>query len=376
MLYILALSMLPNVGSKNAKLLMSYCGSAEKVFKLPAGKLTRVPNIGKLTADAIVAHREDALKRAEKQLQIAEKQQVQILPYTHEDFPQRFRNHDDMPFLIFKKGKASLNQPRSVAIVGTRKATDYGKNFTADIIKDLKKYKPMIVSGLAYGIDIQAHRSALQQELPTIAALASGLDTIYPAAHKNTAEQICQNGALISEYPFGVKPEARHFPHRNRLIAALADVVLVAEAAIKGGALITAEIANVYGKDVFALPGSLDMTYSEGCNHLIKTHKAHLLTSISDIDYIARWDTDDMIPAHNNGIEVSTTKPKKTALFQELPESERRIAQVIQTAGGTLAIDEIAIKAELPMSEVSVALFQMEFKDLIKALPGKQYQLT
>src|SRR6185295_17331439 len=283
----LALHLVPGIGDRLIKQLVSYCGSAENVFKTPKGKLLRIPGIGGVTAEAI--RTENTLHEAEQELKKAEKEDVEILFYTDKKFPSRLKAIEDSPSLLYVKGNTNLNQAKIVAIVGTRQATAYGRGMVDRIVEGLVPHQALIISGLAYGIDIQAHKQALRQNLSTVGILGSGMDVIYPAAHKETARKMLDYGGLITENRFGTQPDAHHFPARNRIIAGLCDALIIVEAAEKGGALITAEIANSYNKDVFAVPGNIGQTFSEGCNKLIKINKAHLLASSKDVEYIMNW---------------------------------------------------------------------------------------
>jgi DNA processing protein len=282
----LALVFTSGIGDVLARYLISYCGSAEAVFKTPKTKLLKIPNIGEVTAAAILS--KEGWYKAENQLNICEKNEIEVLFYTDKNYPDRLKNIADAPVLLFYKGTANLNASKVVSVVGTRKSTSYGKTVTEEIIEGLKKFQDIqVVSGLAFGIDVIAHKAALKQSIPTIGVMATGHDTIYPAVHKQISTQMLeQGGGLLTEYSWGTKTEPGFFPARNRIIAGLADAVIVVEAAKAGGALITAEIANSYNKDVFAIPGNLGNTYSEGCNNLIKTHKANLMMGVKDLEYI------------------------------------------------------------------------------------------
>jgi DNA processing protein len=244
----LALHFIPGVGDHLIKQLISYCGSAEQVFRTPKGRLLKIPGIGQVTAESIIS--EKSFRHAEDELRKAEKEETEILFFTDKNYPQRLKGIVDAPSILYHKGNASLNHPKTVAIVGTRQATEYGKQIASRIVESLKPHDPLIVSGLAYGIDIQAHKQALKVGLPTLAVMGSGIDIIYPSAHSDTAKRIATQGGLLSENKFGTKPDAHNFPARNRIIAGLCDALIVVEAADKGGALITAEIANSYNKDV------------------------------------------------------------------------------------------------------------------------------
>ncbi len=266
-LYQVALNLVPGVGDVLIRHLVSYCGSPEAIFKTPKSKLQRVPGIGTKHANAI-ANRQ-ILTDAEQELKTIEKEGAEILFFTDKQYPKRLKPVYDAPTLLYYKGQPILNSSKVVAIVGTRKATSYGRRMVEEIIEGLRALDPIVVSGLAYGIDIHAHKIALQNKLRTVAVLASGLDVIYPYAHKNIADEMRVRGGIMSENKFGTKPDAHLFPARNRIIAASCDVLLVVEAAARGGALITAEIANNYDREVMAVPGDLNRNFSQGCNNLI-----------------------------------------------------------------------------------------------------------
>ncbi|HRG11398.1 MAG TPA: DNA-processing protein DprA, partial [Cyclobacteriaceae bacterium] len=238
----------PGIGDFLLKQVVSYCGSAEQVFKTPKGKLLKIPGVGEVSAEAI--KHGDTFKEAERELKKAEREEVEIILYTDKKYPLRLKSIEDAPALLYYKGNQNLNVPKTVGIVGTRQATEYGKEMVERICQELAPHNPLIISGLAYGIDIAAHKAALKNNLPTIGVMGSGMDVIYPAAHKETAKKMQNLGALITENRFGTKPDAHNFPARNRIIAGMCDALIVVEAAEKGGALITADIANSYNKDV------------------------------------------------------------------------------------------------------------------------------
>src|SRR5690606_16227964 len=230
--------------------------------------------------------------------------------YTDKNYPTRLKQINDAPSLLYVKGNVDFENQKMVAIVGTRKATEYGKRCVEDLVAELVPHRATIVSGLAYGIDIHAHKQAVKNDLPTFGVMGSGMDIIYPSAHKETAKKMFANGGLITEHPFGTKPDAHNFPARNRIVAALSDAVIIVEAAAKGGALITADIANSYNKDVFAMPGNLRQSHSAGCNNLIKSNRAHLLTSVKDLEYIMNWDP-AVKPSRKESINLDTFAPEE-----------------------------------------------------------------
>lgn len=362
-LALLALHFLPGIGDYLIRQLVSYCGSAEKVFKTPRGKLLKVPGVGAVTADAILKGKSFA--RAEKELAMAEDNGVELLFFTDTKYPSRLRAIDDAPSLLYIKGHIDFENPKTVAIVGTRRATDYGKHCVEELVAGLVPHAPLIISGLAYGIDIQAHKTSLKNNLSTIGVLGSGIDVIYPAAHSETAKKMLATGGLVSENPMGTKPDAHHFPARNRIIAGLCDALVVVEAGETGGALITADIANSYNKDVFAFPGNIGQSYSFGCNNLIKANKAHLITSVKDLEYVMNWD-------------LSAKPEKKVPLILDNFEEPERLVLTLLSGhnNNTLMIDEISWKTNLPIGQLASVLLGLEFKGVIQSLPGKLYRLV
>jgi DNA processing protein len=360
----LALHFIPGIGHNLIKQLISYTGSADAVFKTPKGKLLKIPGIGDVTAESII--RQKSLLQAEKEFSLAEKQQVQIHFYTDKSFPSRLKQLPDAPTLLYSKGKINFESNKTVAIIGTRKATQYGKEMVDLLTKDLVKHDPLIVSGLAYGIDIHAHKKALQYELNTIAIMGSGIDIIYPAAHKDTVNKMLNYGGIVTENHFGTAPDAHRFPERNRIIAGLADAVIVIEAAAKGGALITADIANSYNKDVFAIPGNIGQPTSEGCNKLIKTNQAHLINSVADLEYIMGWD------------KISNSKTTKQTLIEmsSFSEDEQLIIKAMIDLNKSIQIDELSWRVQVPVHQLAAILLNLEFKGAVQSLPGKQYKLS
>lgn len=360
-LSLLALHFIDGVGDYLIKQVISYTGSAEQVFKTPKGKLMQIPGIGEVTAKAILNGK--PFDQAEKELLKADKESVEVVFYMDKKYPSRLKNMADAPSILYLKGNINFENPKAVAIVGTRQATSYGRDCVEKIIKDLVPHNALIVSGLAYGIDIHAHKHAVKHKLSTIGIMGSGMDVIYPAAHKETAKKMFEHGGLVTENSFGTKPDAHNFPQRNRIIAGLCDALIVVEAAEKGGALITAEIANSYNKDVFAFPGGVGETYSAGCNNLIKSNRAHLLTSVKDLEYIMNWDA------------AEPQKKKASVSLAEYDENEQTVLKIMIDKKANVLIDELSWKANLPVSQLASVLLGLEFKGVVKSLPGKQYQL-
>ena len=358
----LALHFIPGIGNNLIKQLISYTGSANAVFNTTKGKLLKIPGIGNTIAESI--KQQKPLAEAEAEYKKAEKQGTSILFYTDADFPSRLKQIPDGPTLLYTKGNMNLEATVSVAIVGTRKASNYGKEMVEMLVEGFKAYDALIVSGLAYGIDIHAHKKALQQNLQTVAVMGSGMDIIYPAAHRDTTQKMLNQGGLITENKFGTPPDAHNFPERNRIIAGLADAIIVVEAAAKGGALITADIANSYNKDVFALPGNVGQSSSEGCNKLIKNNQAHLITSVADVAYIMGWDLE---------------KPKLMnvkAKLDSFDETEQKIIITLQDLDKPVQIDELSWRVQMPVYELASQLLNLEFKGAVQSLPGKQYKLS
>ncbi len=361
-LALLALHFIDGIGDYLIKQVISYTGSAEKAFKTPKGKLMQIPGVGEVTAEAILNGK--PFLEAEKELRRAEKESVELVFYMDKKYPSRLKSIPDAPSILYIKGNIDFENPKSVAIVGTRQATPYGKAQVEKIIQELAPHQPLIVSGLAYGIDIHAHKQAVKHNLPTIGIMGSGMDRIYPAAHRDTARKMFDLGGLVTENCFGTKPDAHNFPQRNRIIAGLCDALLVMEAAEKGGALITAEIANTYNKDVFACPGSIGETFSAGCNNLIKSNKAHLLTSVKDVEYIMGWDA------------AKPPKKKASATLEGYEPDEQTVLKVMIDKKANVLIDELSWKANLPVSQLASVLLGLEFKGIVKSMPGKQYALV
>jgi DNA processing protein len=361
-IYKVALGLIPGIGSVLAKQLVSYCGSAKAVFESGKTKLLKVPGIGPTLTSNIM--QSEALRKAEEQIVLAEKNGVSLLFFTDNEYPERLKHAYDAPPLLYFKGTANLNTARIIAIVGTRQSTDYGRQCTEQLVAELKKYNCLILSGLAYGIDITAHKAALKHEMPTVAAMASGMDIIYPAVHKSVAQQMVENGGgLLTENPFGTKPDAPQFPARNRIIAGLCDALVVSEAAAKGGALITADIANSYNKDVFAIPGNINQKVSEGCNNLIKSHQAALLTDVQDIVACLNWDLQKPV--------------RQPFLFETMnfSEEENRVINLLRQSR-EMMIDELTWRSEISAGRLASLLLNLELQGLVKVLPGKKFTLT
>ena len=366
----LALTLLPGIGPQLTRQLMSYGGAAKRVLTMPPGQLRRIPGVGAATVAVLTGkEREAAFRKAEMDLKKAEKDGVEILFYTNKRFPSRLKLIADAPAILYYQGTADLNAPKIVALVGTRQSTDYGREQTERIVRGLLPHRPLVVSGLAYGIDILAHRAALQEGLDTVGVMATGLDIIYPAAHRKTAEKMREQGGLLTEFPFGTPPDRYNFPARNRIISGLADGTVVVEAAIKGGALITAELALSYDRDVLAVPGNLGSAASEGCNALIKNNKAALYAEPLDLEQLLNWDA----ALHQSG----KFKPVPSYSTDDFTIEEFALLTVLATTNGREEqMDELAWKAQLPIHAVAALLLGLEFRNVVRALPGKKFALV
>ena len=363
-LYQVALKFIPGIGDINAKQLVSYCGSARAIFQSPKSKLQKIPGIGAKTVNSIVSSK--VLDQAEKEIENCQKKDLKILFYTDEEYPSRLKLVNDSPILLFSKGKSAFNKQKVVGIVGTRKATEYGKSVTEEIVSELAGHEATIVSGLAYGIDISAHRAALKSGLPTVGVLAGGLDKIYPSSHKKYADEMQEEGAIVSEKFLGTVPEAHFFPARNRIIAGMSDALVVVEAAEKGGALITAEIAYSYNREVFAVPGDLNNQFSKGCNRLISMQKANIYSGIADLEYLMNW------TKSSNGKQSA----QKVLDLDQLDEESRKVVVVLNEFKTGLQLDELSWKSQLSVNKVASILLNLEFDGLVKSLPGKKYKLN
>lgn len=359
--YRIALTQIPGIGAVLGKTLVSYCGSPEAVFKETKNRLKRIPGISEGLAESIVKN--EVMERAEEEVAFVKKHSINVLFFTDDEYPHRLKHCEDAPVLLYYKGKGNLNYERVLAIVGTRHATDYGKKVCEKIVADLAPLEVCIVSGLAYGIDTAAHKSAVKSNVPTVGVLAHGLDKIYPPDNKPLALKMMSNGGLITELISGTGLDPALFPRRNRIVAGMSDAVLVVESKINGGGLITAEIANSYNRDVFAVPGRADDKFSGGCNYLIKANKAALVESAEDITQMLGWQKKDA---------AKKPAPSQLAIFNELKADEKELVNILQQ-NGKLPIDSICLRAKLPMSKVSSALLNLEFQGLIRSLPGKIY---
>jgi DNA processing protein len=361
LLYKIAITKIVKVGPVTARNLISYCGGVKAVFEAKKKDLLKIPGVGNLTISNLLD--KNVLNEAEKELKYIEKNDVQTLFFLDKNYPQRLKHFQDSPILMYYKGTVDLNFPRIISIVGTRTPTASGKAICEEIVEGLASYNVLVVSGLAYGVDVVAHQKSLDIKTPTIGVLGHGLSQLYPSKHKKIAKQMLENGGLLTEFSSEVNVEREHFPMRNRIIAGMCDALIVIETAQKGGSMISAYMANNYSKDVFAVPGRLKDKFSQGCNHLIKTHKAALIESADDIAYIMRWDK----KSNNNSVQKS--------LFIELSEKEQQIVDLLQNVDD-LGIDKLSKVTQLNSSKMAELMLDLEFKGIVKTLPGKRYILV
>lgn len=362
LVYNIALSMIPGIGNVIARNLVAYVGSVEGVFREKEKNLVKIPLVGEVNAQKIL--RQNVLERAKREVDFIRKNKIKTFFYLDEDYPVRLKNCNDAPIMLFYKGNANLNEDKVIAVVGTRNATNYGKEICDELISSFsqRNYPLLVVSGLAYGVDIHAHKACLKYSIPTVGVFAHGLDYVYPTLHAPVAAKMIENGGLLSDFTSETQIDRQNFLSRNRIIAGLADAVVVIESAEKGGALVTADIANSYNRDVFAYPGRSNDIYSKGCNKLIKQNKAILIESQADIEKAMNWD-------------ISSQKPKniQTSLFVELTSDEQTLVDLLKP--GERFVDELSMETQLPMSRVSALLLGLEFKALVVSLPGKMYRL-
>ena len=364
-LYSLALPYVYGLGPVGACNLVKAMGGAAAVFQRREELPQLIPGVTRRLVEALDCS--EALKRAEEELLFAEKNHIQCIPFTDEAYPSRLRECEDAPLALFYRGNADLNALRVVSVVGTRHATPYGQDICHRFMQDLSAMCPdvLVVSGLAYGIDIYAHRAALQNGFNTIGVLAHGLDRIYPAAHRKTAVSMLEQGGLLTEFMSGTNPDRQNFVKRNRIVAGMSDATIVVESAAKGGALITAELAESYHRDCFAFPGRVNDAYSAGCNALIRNNRAILITSAEDFVKAMGWETND----------VPKQESIQRQLFPDLNGEEERIVQLLQKSPDGVQINTLVVEADIPINRMSALLFELEMKGVVRALAGGIYRI-
>ena len=364
-IYSIALTMVPGIGHIGAKHLIDGMGNAVDVFRLRKEMPERIPEVSQRVIEALDCPQ--AVFRAEQEYEFIRKNRISCLSFYDEAYPSRLRECEDAPVVLFFKGNADLNSLHILNMVGTRNATDYGTQICASFLRDLKALCPdvLVVSGLAYGIDIHAHREALANELPTVGVLAHGLDRIYPHVHRKTAVDMLEKGGLLTEFLSGTNPDRHNFISRNRIVAGMCDATIVIESAEKGGSLITAELAEGYHRDCFAFPGRMSDEYSKGCNRLIRDNKASLLLSAEDFVQAMGW---------NIPMTLSEKVSVQRSLFIELSEEEQKIVAILEKLGN-LQINSLVVEADIPVNKMTALLFELEMKGVIRVLAGGMYQL-
>lgn len=364
-IYSIALTMVPGIGHIGAKHLISGMGNAVNVFRLRKDLPERIPEVSRRVVEALDCP--EAIARARQEYEFIRKNRISCLTFHDEAYPSRLRECEDAPVVLFFKGNTDLNSLHVINMVGTRNATDYGTQICASFLRDLKTLCPdvLVVSGLAYGIDIHAHREALANELPTVGVLAHGLDRIYPYVHRKTAVDMLESGGLLTEFMSGTNPDRHNFVSRNRIVAGMCDATIVIESAEKGGSLITAELAESYHRDCFAFPGRVNDEYSKGCNLLIRENRASLLLSAEDFVKAMGWDM-SVIPSEKVNIQRS--------LFLELSDEEQKIVTILEKRGN-LQINSLVVEADIPVHKINAILFELEMKGVVRVLAGGMYQL-
>jgi DNA processing protein len=359
-LYKIATSKLHGIGPVRTQQLLSKIGDVEELFSNTLKSIWMHTGFNQSILKAL--NREEALKQAEIQLNFNEKNNVSTHFFLDSDYPRRLKQCNDAPIVVYSKGNADLNNTKIVSIVGTRDITNYGVRILNELIFSLKEEGVLVISGLAYGVDITAHRLCLEHNIPTIGVLGHGFDRIYPFKHRGTAKEMLENGGLVTEFMINTKPDRENFPMRNRIVAGMADATIVIESKIKGGSIITAELANDYSRDVFAFPGDIDRPYSEGCNDLIRKQKAHLITNGMDFLTFMNWNDEKV--THSNQIQ----------LFQELDFNEMEIVKELQQEND-LHADILCVRLNKTPSQINVLLFNLEMIGVIQQLPGKRFKL-
>lgn len=359
----IALSMLKGIGPVNARNLVAYCGGVDPIFtdKKLKNTLEKVPGIGPKLIASITDKK--VLPAAEQELAYVRKHKLRMLFYLDPDYPRRLKQAEDAPVILFVDGNAEFDTEHLVSIVGTRTPTEQGKQLCTALVEGLKDCNATIVSGLAYGIDIVAHRTALKNDMPTVGCVAHGLDKLYPSEHAATAKEMVKRGALVSELPSRSSFAPGNFPARNRVIAGLSDCTIVVESGPKGGSLITADIASSYDREVFAFPGRPTDPRSEGCNKLIQQNKAALITNAKDVITLMEW------------LPKKKKAPVQAALFAELMPDEQLLVDIIKAAGSA-HIDDLCVKSRWAQGKVAGLLLNMEFNGVVRSLPGKVYRLN
>jgi len=359
--YTLALQRVPNLGDTSAKKLLHKIGSAEAIFREKKSNLLKIDGIGSFKLKEL--NPLQLLDAADEELKFIEQNNIEFTYFKDKNYPEKLKQCLDAPILLFQAGNIDIKNKRIISIVGTRKVTTYGTAFCERLIEELAPVNPIIVSGFAYGVDITAHKAAMKNNLQTIGCLAHGLNQIYPKVHKKYVASIEENGGFYTEFFSSDTFDRNNFLKRNRVIAGISEATIVIESAEKGGSLVTADIANSYNREVFAVPGRATDSQSQGCNTLIKTNQARLITSAADVIYLLGWQPENEIK-----------KPQQTQLFVELTDEEQIVFNFLKEKDKEL-LDSIAIGCKIPTYKAATILLNMELKGVVKPLPGKLFQL-
>jgi DNA processing protein len=359
--YQMALTMAPAIGPITARKLISQAGSAREVFRMTRTSLEKINRIGPRLSESIKSS--SLLEQAAKEMEFLRKHRIDALYFEDAQYPARLKECEDAPILLYARGKEGLHTKRALSVVGTRRASSYGKELCRNIVLELGTMIDdlVIISGLAFGIDVIAHRAALEGGIPTIGVLGHGLNTIYPHAHRETAKKICEQGALVTDFHSGMGPERNNFLRRNRIIAGMADATLVVESAQKGGSLITAFMASSYQRDVLAVPGRATDERSRGCNRLLKQNVAALVESAGDVI------------AHLNWMEDVQQVPEPRQATCDCSVEEKRLLELMSSHDG-LGPGELSRHSGIPIGTVLAMLTEMELKRWITVEPGNMYQ--
>ena len=362
LLAVLRLQKSKAIGDILAKKLIVNVGDVAQIFKEKSTTLQRINGIG----SHVIKHLLDSknILEAEQELAYIKKNNIEYTYFLEDDYPKNLHNCIDSPILFFKDGNINFNNDKIISIVGTRNMSSYGRDFCTKLVEGIAEFNPIIVSGFAYGVDICAHKAAIKNSLQTIAVLAHGFEQIYPKVHKKYINQVNENGGFLTEFWSEEQPLRENFLKRNRIVAGISKATIIIESASKGGSLVTADIANSYDRDVFALPGRVTDVYSKGCNGLIKNNQAHVLTSANDIIKMLNWDLSEQVK-----------KPIQKQLFVELNFEEQILYDYLLKNGKQL-LDIIALECNIPIFQLSSILLKMELKGITKPLPGKMFELA
>ncbi len=358
--YYLALQSVDGIGPINAKKLVDHFGGVKHIFQEKQHKLKKIKGLGSSLFQRL--KRREIFEKAEREMRFLEKQQLNAISFTDQNYPLKLKHCPDAPLVLFQKGKFNINNRKVISIVGTRLMTPYGSQFLKEFVKGIKHYDPIIVSGLAYGIDICAHQEALRNGICTVGVLAHGLDRIYPKSHAGIARKMLENGGLYTEFWSGTSPERENFVKRNRIIAGISEATLVVESANKGGSLITAQLASSYHRDVLAVPGRTTDKFSQGCNMLIKSNRAAMITSVKDLEYALGWTSDSQAP-----------RQVQKKLFVELDDLEKQVYNLLENSEKKL-LDQLALESGFSVQKTLMLLLQLELKGMVLSHSGKRYQ--